>query len=162
MLAIAPVALADRTGNLGDVARATLDAYTQLHRAVQRTQGTPGLTVLTPLQFPVALDPRMTEHEREADLVHAAQRVGASHVLVLESGRAEGGAFGFSQTLGLAQQHTTLPVSVKILGVDAERTLWREDFTVTVQFSVQGVDKSAVRGHIVGIGVTRFLQTYGL
>lgn len=162
MLAIAPVVLPDRAGDVGDVERATLEAYAQLQRAIQQASGTPPFTVLTPLQFTVARNARMTEHEREADLVHAAKRVGASHVLVIEAGRAEGGEFGIANTMGLTRQQAAMPVSVKILGADAERTLWREDFTVAVKFSVQGVDKIAVRGTIVGMGVARFLETYGL
>jgi hypothetical protein len=159
-LAIGPVMIPDREGDLGDVERLTLDAYDQIIRAVE-TKGTTQFKVLTPLQFQVALDPRMTDKEQEAALLDTARRTGASHIFVLGSKRVEGGEMGFAHAIGLQKRQAIIPVSVKVLGTSAGRTLWREDFDTAIKFSAvsAGTVKTEARKRIVETGVERFISS---
>lgn len=162
VLAIAPVLFYEREINPEDVERMTLDAYNQILRRAQQTKGTQ-FEVLTPIQFNTTLDSRMTEQEREQALVQTAKHVGASHVFVIETSRAAGGAADLAHVAGLQKRQATVPVSVKILGTDAGRALWREDFNMTVKFSALSAVtvRTEARRNIVETGVNRFLVSYG-
>jgi len=91
--------------------------------------------VLTPFQFNATLDPRMNRKRAGGSFVlRQLKRAGASHVFILESVKAQGAILAFTRD-GLAKRQATIPASVKILGSDVERTLWREDFNAEIKFS---------------------------
>jgi len=161
-LAVAPVLIPDTEGDVGHSESLTMAAYNQLRRAAE-TETMMRFDILTPLQLNATLDLRMTSEEREASLLEAARRGGASHILVLEAAEPEGGEFTFAHGMGLARRQGTVPASVKVLESNTGHTLWMEDFNVTVKFSAVGsaTVKTEVREKVVEMGVDRFVRSYG-
>jgi hypothetical protein len=162
-LAIAPVTLADREGKFGDVEGTTLEAYTTLSKAVDSKPDGQKFKVLTPVQFNAAVDSRMSEKEKTEALIAAGKKVGASHVLDIESRKLEAasGANSVLASQGLQKSQLNAEVFVKVINVKTGAVSWQSNFDATISYGMAtGLSEAEVRKEIARQSVSAFLDRY--
>jgi hypothetical protein len=164
-LAVAPVALADKEGKLGDVEGTTLEAYTTLSKEIDSKPDGQKFKVLTPVQFNATVDARMSEKEKTEALIAAGRKVGASHVLDISSRKLEAvsGANSVLASQGLQKSQLNAEVFVKVINVKTGAVNWQSDFDTTISYGMAtGLSEAEVRKEIARQSVKAFLERYGM